>query len=34
MNTTDTMAALSGEVEQVLENFKQKIEMVKERRVP
>ena len=30
MNTTDTMAALSGEVEQVLENFKQKFEMVKE----
>ena len=30
MNTTDTMAALSGEVEQVLENFKQKLEMVKE----
>ena len=30
MNTTDTMAALSGEVEQVLENFKQEFEMVKE----
>ena len=30
MNTTDTMAALSGEVEQVLENFKQEFDMVKE----
>ena len=30
MNTTNTMAALSGEVEQVLENFKQEFDMVKE----